>query len=98
MKIEELNCPHHTMSFYFGEQRFQREIDARTCVLFNKGQMIKLKHNQQYPDVFLFANERSPNLFTLGSLEIVLGIIGLLASWPWIPARGTRNKSFRSVP
>jgi len=97
VKIEALNCPQQTMSFHFGGQRFQKKIDARTCVLYNEGQMIKLKHSQQHADVFLFVNERSPNLFTLGSLEIVLGIIGLLASWPFTPVRSTRNKNFRSI-
>src|SRR6267154_4547302 len=97
VKIEELNCPQHMMSFYFGEQRFQKKIDARTCVLFNEGQTINLKHSQQYAEVFLFVNERSPNLFILGSLEIALGIIGLLAGWPWISVRGTRDKSLRAV-
>ena len=82
VKIDVLQCPAGVMTFHFGPNLFQKEIDARTCVVFNVGQAIKLKHSEQYPDMFLFVNERNPNRFLLGGLEIVLGIIGLMANWP----------------
>jgi hypothetical protein len=94
VKIEELNCPQQMMSFKYSDQRFQKSIDARTCALFNEGQKIKLKHSPQYPDTFLFVNERSPNRFILGGLEIALGIIGLMTNWPSINRRrSTHPKS-----
>jgi hypothetical protein len=90
VKIENLNCPNGTMTFHFGAILVEKQIDARTCVLFNEGQKIKLKHSQQFSDTFLFVNERSPNRFILGGLEVVLGIIGLFANWP----RPSRQRSF----
>ena len=84
VKIDTLNCPRGVMIFHFGPKQFKKQIDARTCVVFNEGQTIKLRHSAQYPDMFLFVNERSPNRFLLGGLEILLGILGLLANWPLI--------------
>lgn len=96
VEIEQLNCPQQLMTFRFGVQHFRKEIDARTCVLFNVLQTIKLKHSARYPDTFLFANERSPNRFLLGGLLIALGIIGLVANWPLFNYRHS-DKNFRSV-
>src|SRR5258706_4646483 len=85
--IEELDCPRKIMSFRFGSEKYHKQIDARTCVLFNQGQKIKLKHSQQYTDTFLYLNEINPNLFILGGLEMALGILGLLSNWPLIRTR-----------
>jgi len=80
--IDDLNCSNGLMTFHFAKSAFAKEIDTRTCALFNKGQKIKLKHSTQYPDRFLFINERSPNRFILGGLEILLGLVGFLTNWP----------------
>ena len=97
IKIEKLNCPNGVMTFYFEKSLVEKNIDARTCVLFNEGQRIKLKHSHQYPEMFLFVNERSPNRFILGGLEIALGIIGLLANWPLIRWRRPIRKNFQTA-
>jgi len=95
VKIDELNCSNGIMAFHFGQTAFEKEIDVRTCALLNKGQKIKLKHSQQYPDRFLFINECSPNRFILGGLEIILGVIGLLTNWPLINFR--RSAKIRAI-
>jgi hypothetical protein len=97
LKVETLNCPQGWMSFYFGTSRFEKKIDARTCALLNPGQKIKLKHSRDYPETFLFVNEQSPNRFIMGSLEILLGIIGLLANWPLAPGRRTTHRNFPRI-
>ncbi len=84
VKIGKLDCTQKMMSFLWDRHVFQKKIDARSCVVFNEGQKIRLKHDQQYADTFLFVNERSPNLLILGALEIILGIIGLMANWPFL--------------
>jgi len=94
VKIEDLNCEKGMLTFKFEKRPFEKKVDARTCVLFNAGQRIKLKHGHQYPETFLFVNERSPNRFILGGLEIALGIIGLLANWPLINGKRSKDKSF----
>ncbi|HEV8513373.1 MAG TPA: hypothetical protein VGQ59_08850 [Cyclobacteriaceae bacterium] len=80
--IDELNCSDGIMKFHFEQTAFEKKIDTRTCALLNKGQKIKLKHSIQYPERFLFINERSPNQFILGGLEILISLIGFLANWP----------------
>ena len=85
--VEGLDCPQLLMTFRFENERHQKKIDARTCVLFSPGQKIKFKHSHEHADTFLFVNERNPNLFILGGLEMVVGIIGLLANWPLIRKR-----------
>jgi hypothetical protein len=95
VKIDKLNCPNGVMTFHFGSSHFEKNIDARTCVLFNEGQTIKLRHNPRYADTFLFANERSPNRFILGGLEITLGFIGLIANWPFINSRRKMKKKIQ---
>jgi hypothetical protein len=97
VKIEELNCPNGTMTFRFVSTLCVKKIDARTCVVFNEGQKIKLKHSQKYPETFLFVNERSPNRFILGGLEIAVGIIGLLANWPLIYRKSAKGQNFQTV-
>ena len=97
VKIDELKCSDGIMIFHFRQNLFVKKIDARTCVLFNEGQVIKLKYNPQYADIFLFANERSPNRFILGGLEITLGLIGLIANWPVISFRRKTRKTFRII-
>lgn len=87
VKIEELNCPDQIMSFRFKDNLFKKKIDARTCVIYNEGQIIKLRHNEHYPDKFLFVNERNPNQFILGGLEIIIGLLGLLANWPFFKSK-----------
>jgi hypothetical protein len=94
VKIEELNCAQGIMTFHFKSFAFQKQIDARTCIVFNVGQKIKLKHSEQYPDTFLFVNERRPGQFILGGLEIALGIIGLLANWPMRQPKRIAHKDF----
>jgi hypothetical protein len=95
VKIEDLNCQKGMMAFHFEKSRFEKKIDARTCVLLNEGQRIKLKHSHEYPETFLFVNERSPSRFVLGGLEIALGIIGLLANWPLAPIRKSNRNFYR---
>jgi hypothetical protein len=97
IKIEELNCSKGIMSFHFGANLFEKRIDARTCVIFNESQKIKLKHSIQYPDIFLFANERNPNLFVLGGLEIALGILGILTNWPVTRKKRSLLKKFPTL-
>ena len=97
IKIEKLNCPKGTLTFNFQKTPHEKKIDARTCALLNEGQKIKLKHSRQYPDKFLFVNEQSPNHFILGGLEMVLGIVGLIANWPAIKLRRTRGKNFQTL-
>jgi len=92
--IEKLNCSQCIMTFQFGITRYEKKIEARDCALFNTGQKIKLKHDEEYPDTFLFANEQKPNLFLLGGLEMVLGVFGFLSSWPSKPR--PRNSKFLS--
>jgi hypothetical protein len=96
VKIQNLNCTEGTMSFNFKSSAFKKQIDTRTCVVFNVGQIIKLKHSEQYPDAFLFVNERNPNQFVLAGLEIALGLLGLLANWPLIDLKHGR-KDFQSL-
>ena len=96
--IDELNCPKGSMTFHLGPNLFEKKIDARTCVLFNEGQRIKLKHSRQYPEMFLFVNERNPNAFISGGLEIVLGIIGLLANWSLVINRKSKYRNFSALP
>jgi len=95
IKIDRLNCAEGIMTFHFGQAAFEKEIDARTCALFNEGQTIKLKHSSQYPDRFLFINERSPNRFILGGLEILLGLIGFLTNWS---VRQQKKISYKNFP
>jgi len=95
VKIEKLNCSDGIMTFYLGTILFEKNIDTRTCALLNKGQKIRLKHSQQYPNTFLFVNERSLNRFILGGLEILVGLIGLLANWP--SAGRSANRNFPSL-
>jgi hypothetical protein len=97
VKIEELNCPNEIMTFRCASILYVKKIDARTCVVFNEGQKIKLRHSLQYPERFLFVNERSPNRFILGGLEIALGIIGLLTNWPLIYRKSAKGKNFQTV-
>ena len=87
VKIEKLNCPDQIMSFRFKTNLFQKKIDARTCVVFNEGQVIKLRHSQHYPGKFLFVNERNPNQFILGGLEIIIGLLGIVANWPFFKSK-----------
>jgi hypothetical protein len=94
VKIDQLNCANGTMTFHFGQTPFEKEIDTRTCALLNKGQTIKLKHNGEYPDRFLFVNERSPNRFILGGLEIFLGLIGILTNCPMRRTKKIVSKNF----
>lgn len=94
VKIDKLNCASGIMIFHFGLSIFEKEIDTRTCALFNNGQKIRLKHSSQYPDRFLFINERSPNRFILGGLEILLGLIGFLTNWPMRRAKQIVYKNF----
>ncbi len=94
VKIEKLNCARGIMNFYFESILFEKDIDARTCALFNKGQKIKLKHSKLYPNMFMFISERSPNRFILGSLEILVGLIGLLANWPMRQPKRIAYKNF----
>jgi hypothetical protein len=82
VKIDQLICADGIMTFHFGQIAFKKKIDIRTCALLNKGQKIKLKHNSQYPERFLFVNERSPSRFILGGLEILLGLVGLFTNLP----------------
>lgn len=82
VKIEQLKCPEKLMTFTYGNAVHQKRIDAHTCAMFNEGQKIKLRHSNLEPDTFLFVNERNPNLFLLGGLEIAVGLLGLLANWP----------------
>src|SRR5579871_1958229 len=82
VKIESLDCPAKLMTFKFKEHEYKKKIDARTCVVFNVGQTIKLRHSEVEPDTFLFVNERNPNLFLLGGLEIAVGLVALIANWP----------------
>src|SRR6266550_2975956 len=63
--IEKLDCSQKIMTFRFGSTKYQRQVDARSCALFNQGQKIKLKHRYQFADIFLDINERNPNLFIL---------------------------------
>ena len=93
-KIDQLNCANGIMTFHFGQTSFEKEIDTRTCALLNKGQTIKLKHSSEYPERFLFMNERSPNRFILGGLEILLGIIGFLTNWPKRQSKQIVTKKF----
>ncbi len=92
VKIEELRCTKGLMAFYFEKTRREKKIDARTCIVFNIGQKIKLKHSRHYPDTFLFVNERNPMLFLLGGLEMALGVFGLVANWPMNKRKRTTKK------
>lgn len=95
VKIDRLNCTNGIMTFHFEHKTIEKEIDTRTCALLNKGQTIKLKHSSQYPERFLFINERNPNRSILGGLEIVISLIGFLTNWP-----RKQNKSvvFKNFP
>jgi|GEM_PF-2929374 len=95
VKIEELDCSNGIMTFYLGTILFEKNIDTRTCALLNKRQKIRLRHSEQYPDTFLFVNERSPSRFILGGLEIVVGLIGLLTNWP---VSRTRRSTYKKFP
>jgi len=95
VRIDELNCSNGIMTFHFGQAVFEKDIDTRTCALFNKGQTIKLKHSNQYPDQFLFINERSPNRFILGGLEILICFIGFLTNWP---VKQTKKITYKNFP
>lgn len=97
VKIDELNCSKGIMTFHFGHTIFEKKIDTRTCALFNKGQAVKLKHSDLYPDKFLFINERSPNRFILGGLEIFISFIGFLTNWPRKPTKSNVFKNFQSL-
>jgi hypothetical protein len=94
VKIEKLNCSDGIMTFYLGTIRFEKNIDTRTCALLNEGQEIRLRHSEKFSDTFLFVNERSPNRFILGGLEILVGLIGLLANWPL----STERSANRNLP
>jgi hypothetical protein len=94
VKIDQLICADGIMTFHFGQIAFKKKIDIRTCALFNKGQKIKLKHSNQYPERFLFVNERSPSRFILGGLEILLGLVGLFTNLPLRQTQQTIHKNF----
>ncbi|HLZ17691.1 MAG TPA: hypothetical protein VKQ08_11650 [Cyclobacteriaceae bacterium] len=93
VKIEALNCQDLVMSFRFRNALFQKKIDARTCVTFNPGQSIKLRRSERYADTFLFVNERNPNRFMLGGLEILIGLLGFLANWPLVKFKSAAHGS-----
>jgi hypothetical protein len=92
--IDRLNCEDRIMIFHFGPTAFEKKIDGRTCALLNVGVKIKLKHSSQYPERFLFLNERSPSRFILGGLEVLLGLIAILANWPMKQIKQTSYKNF----
>lgn len=97
VKIEGLMCALGVMTFHFETMLVEKKIDARTCVLLNEGQTIKLKHSEQYPDTFLFVNEQSPYRFISGSLEIALGMIGLMGNWPLFNFRRNNFKKIKAA-